>query len=131
MKTVTGEPMIWLRDLDVAVEPAPDGRTRARHRAATTTPTPAARSRRSPAPRCCVLGARRQRRRRRCSTNAAGIAGFSTPADVAPRDIVVSVHHPDYNPRHLRLDGTNLVVDLRRALYGKSVTGDQWTGMSL
>src|ERR1700687_4351731 len=27
MKAITGEPMIWLRDLDVVVEPAPDGRT--------------------------------------------------------------------------------------------------------
>ena len=51
------------------------------------------------------------------TTNAAGVAGFSTPADVAPRDIVLSIQHPDYNPRHLRLDGTNLAIDLRRALY--------------
>jgi len=53
-------------------------------------------------------------------TNAMGVAGFSTPADVAPRDLVLSVHHPDYNPRHLRLDGTNLAIDLRRALYGEA-----------
>jgi hypothetical protein len=52
------------------------------------------------------------------STNGAGVAGFSTPADVPPHAISVSVHHPDYNPRHLRLDGTNLAIDLRRALYG-------------
>ncbi len=72
-----------------------------------------------------VLGAREQRGRRRCGTNAAGIAGFATPADVAPRDLVVSVHHSDYNPRHLRLDGTNLAIDLRSALYGKGGIGDQ------
>jgi hypothetical protein len=51
-------------------------------------------------------------------TNDAGIAGLSTPADVAPADIALAVRHPDYNPRHLRLDGTNLVSDLRRELYG-------------
>jgi hypothetical protein len=52
-------------------------------------------------------------------TNDAGIAAFATPADLPPADIVISVHHPEYNPRHLRLNGRNLVVDLRRELYGK------------
>jgi hypothetical protein len=35
---------------------------------------------------------------------------------------VLAVHHPDYNPRHLRLDGTNLAIDLRQALYGARAT---------
>ena len=84
MKTVTGEPMIWLRDLDVAGRAGARRPHRARDRAATTTPTRPARSRRSPAPRCCVLRRRtRSVRRARCTTNAAGIAGFATPADVA------------------------------------------------
>ena len=52
------------------------------------------------------------------TTNAAGIAGFATPADVAPHDLVVAVRHADFNPRHLRLDGSNLAIDLRRELYG-------------
>ena len=51
-------------------------------------------------------------------TNEVGIAGFATPADVEAAHIVLSVHHPDYNARHVRLDGTNLCIDLRRELYG-------------
>jgi len=31
--------------------------------------------------------------------------------------------HPDYNPRRLRLDGSNLAIDLRHALYGESRRG--------
>jgi hypothetical protein len=52
------------------------------------------------------------------TTNDAGIAGFATPADVPPSQIVLAVHHPDFNSRHMRLDGSNLAIDLRRELYG-------------
>ena len=30
----------------------------------------------------------------------------------------VTVHHDDYNPRHLRLDGTPVREDIRAVLYG-------------
>jgi hypothetical protein len=131
MKTITGEPMIWLRDLAVTVEPAPDGRT-ARvivcdndaddsgerpplagveilvhaHPRFATHPAAALKRDDSEPPVAKVV------------TNELGIAGFATPADVAPSDIVLSVRHPDYNPRHLRLDGRNLCIDLRQELYG-------------
>ncbi|HSQ00061.1 MAG TPA: alkaline phosphatase family protein [Candidatus Dormibacteraeota bacterium] len=116
MKTITGEPMIWLRDLDVAVEPAPDGRTA---RVVVCDNDADASGEKPPVPgaEVRVLSAH-EHVLAALTTNAAGVAGFSTPADVAPRDIVLSVHHPDYNPRHLRLDGTSLAIDLRRALYG-------------
>ena len=118
MKTVTGEPMIWLRDLDVAVEPAPDGRTA---KVIVCDNDADASGEKSPiaGAEVRVLGANDQAVAS-LQTNAMGVAGFSTPADVAPRDLVLSVHHPDYNPRHLRLDGTNLAIDLRRALYGEA-----------
>jgi hypothetical protein len=54
----------------------------------------------------------------RAVTNEAGVAGFATPADVDAAHIVLSVRHADFNPRHLRLDGVSLSVDLRRELYG-------------
>ena len=115
MKTVTGEPMIWLRDLDVAVEPAPDGRTA---RVVVCDNDADGSGEKPPVPgaevRVLSVG---DRVLAALTTNAAGVAGFSTPADVAPRDIVLSIQHPDYNPRHLRLDGTNLAIDLRRTLY--------------
>lgn len=116
MQTVTGEPMIWLRDLDVAVEPAPDGRT-ARVVVCDNDADPSGEKPPVAGAEVRVLG-HQDHLLAALTTNAAGIAGFSTPADVPRQAIVVSVHHPDYNPRHLRLDGTNLAIDLRRALYG-------------
>ena len=118
MKTVTGEPMIWLRDLDVAVEPAPDGRTA---RVIVCDNDADASGEKPPiagAPRS-ACSAPTNNSSRRCRPTRWAWPGSPTPADVAPRDLVLSVHHPDYNPRHLRLDGTNLAIDLRRALYGR------------
>jgi len=115
MKVVTGEPMIWLRDLAVVIEPAADGRT-AR---VTVLDNDADESgEQPPVPDaevlvCCHV----DRVVAKLTTNEAGVAGFVTPADVAVSDIVVAVRHADYNPRHMRLDGTNLSIDLRRELY--------------
>jgi hypothetical protein len=118
MKTVTGEPMIWLRDLAVEVAPAPDGRTA---RVTVCDNDADASGERPPiegaevlvqAPHGTVLA--------HVTTNAAGVAGFATPADVAPADVVLVVKHPEFNPRHVRLDGTSLAIDLRAALYGRT-----------
>ncbi len=54
----------------------------------------------------------------RARTSDAGICGVPLPAAAAPEDLFVTVHHPDYNPRHLRLDGAPVHEDLRAALYG-------------
>jgi hypothetical protein len=125
MKTVTGEPMIWLRDLEVTVEAAADGRT-ARvivldNDADTSGERPPVAgaevlvlAARGSGPRSSAASATA-----RVLTNEAGIAGFATPADLEPADVAISVRHPDYNPRHVRLDGSNLAVDLRKELYGK------------
>lgn len=117
MKAITGEPMIWLRDLAVTVEPAPDGRT-AR---VTVLDNDADESGEQPpvADAEVLVHSHPDKLIARLATNAAGIAGFATPADLAPADIALSVHHPDYNPRHLRLDGSNLAVDPRQELYGR------------
>jgi hypothetical protein len=116
MKALTGEPMIWLHDLDVQVEPAADGRT-ARVIVCRNDADPG--GERAPiAGAEVVVHAPLGARLATLTTNDAGIAGFATPADVAPSQIVLAVHHPDFNSRHLRLDGSNLGVDLRRELYG-------------
>jgi phosphonoacetate hydrolase len=131
MKAITGEPMIWLRDLHVTVEPAPDGRT-ARVIVADNDPDhsgerpPIAGAeilvQAHPEPAAGSHAVHGQgdsgHALAKVVSNELGIAGFATPADVEPAHIVLAVHHPDYNPRHLRLDGSNLCVDLRRALYG-------------
>jgi hypothetical protein len=116
MKTVTGEPMIWLRDLDVQVEMAADGRTA---RVLVLDNDPGVSGEKPPVPGTEVLvqgpGAFPIAK---VVTNEAGLAGFATPADARAGEIVLAVHHRDYNPRHLCLDGTNLAIDLRRELYG-------------
>ena len=116
MKTVTGEPMIWLRDLAVTVEPAADGRT-ARVIVCDNDADPSGEQ--PPVSGAeVIVHSHPDRMLATVCTNEAGIAAFATPSDVAPQAIVLSVQHPDYNPRHLRLDGHNLALDLRRALYG-------------
>lgn len=118
MKTITGEPMIWLRDLAVTVERAPDGRT-ARllvldNDADETGDRPGV------AGADVLVHSHPDTVIAKVTTDDAGVAAFATPADVRPSQITVSVRHPDYNPRHLRLDGRNLAIDLRWELYGKT-----------
>ncbi len=57
-------------------------------------------------------------------TDAFGVAGLPLPVDADPVKLIVSVHSDRFNQRHLRLDGTNVVEDLRERLYGsqKSTT---------
>jgi len=116
IKAVTGEPMIWLRDLAVRVEAAADGRT-ARVIVCDNDADP---SGEQPPVEGVEVFVRTSADKllARLTTNSAGIAGFVTPPDMSPAEIVVAVHHPDYNPRHLRLDGTSLTIDLRAAIYG-------------
>ena len=53
-------------------------------------------------------------------TGAGGVFGFATPSDVASEQIALAVRAAGRNPRHVRLDGRRLALDLRRALYGTS-----------
>lgn len=116
MATVTGEPMIWLKDLDVEVQRASDGRT-ARvvlldHDAdqdGEKTPISDAE---------VVVTAGTDRVLALGRTSAAGIFGFAVPAGRAAEEIRVSVTHPDYNARHLALDGRPQAPDPRTVLYG-------------
>ena len=117
---VVAEPMIWLRDLAVRVERAPDGRTArvlvADNDADASGEQPALAGaevlveahRAGAAPRVIAHG----------TTDAGGIFGFATPSDVDSTRIAVSVRAPGLNPRHLLLDGTRLALDLRDVLYG-------------
>jgi hypothetical protein len=53
-------------------------------------------------------------------TDANGLFGFATPSDADSEHITLTVHAPGRNPRHLRLDGTSLGIDLRAALYTRT-----------
>ncbi len=50
-------------------------------------------------------------------THTDGVAGFAIPADIAPHDLRLAVHAPGFNPRHMRLDGSNIAIDLVELLY--------------
>jgi hypothetical protein len=118
LKAVLTEPLIYLLDLDVTVEHAMDGRT------VTVTvvendPTESGFDDRPP-----VAGARVEvishggRVVAEAATDAFGVCGLPLPVDEDPEHLVIAVHHDDFNPRHLRLDGTNVVEDIRKRLYG-------------
>lgn len=114
MRVMTGEPMLWLRDLAVTIERAPDGRTA---RLVVADNDADATGERPPVEGAEVLVRdATERTVVTLRTDADGVAGFATPTDAA--GLVITVGHPDFNPRHLRLDGTSLALDLRRALYG-------------
>jgi hypothetical protein len=53
----------------------------------------------------------------RARTDQHGVAGVPLPPDLVPEEIIVSVHHDRFNPRHVRLDGSSVVLDLRDLLY--------------
>jgi phosphonoacetate hydrolase len=116
LKAVVPAPFVYLLDMEVVVEPAMDGRT------VTVTvlendadthgekPPVADAEVRVIGEHAKVLAESR--------TDAFGVAGLPLPADADPARLVVSVHSERFNARHLRLDGTNVVEDLRERLYG-------------
>jgi hypothetical protein len=120
LEAVVAEPMIWLRDLAVTPERAPDGRSArvlvADDDADASGEKPALGGaevvveahREGAAPRVLARG----------TTSADGIFGFATPSDLDSAQIGIRVSARGFNARHLLLDGTRLVLDLRAALYG-------------
>jgi hypothetical protein len=121
MAAKVAEPMIWLRDMAVTVERAGDGRT---GRVIVTDCDALPTGERPELEGAEVIvelhegEAARARELIRGHTGAGGVFGFSTPSEIASERIALSVRHPDFNPRRIRLDGKRLAVDLRAALYG-------------
>ncbi len=120
IEAVVAEPMIWLRDVAVEAEHAPDGRSgRVFVRENDALPTgeqpPVVGAeviveghRPGEAPLVLARG----------QTTEAGVFGFATPSDLDADQIAIAVHAKGFNPRHVRLDGRRLALDLRKALYG-------------
>jgi len=121
LKALTAESMIWLRDMDVRVhQDTYTGMVRVSVvendvNASGEKPPLEAAEVTVHGPNGLVLA--------RLRTDAAGTATLGTPADLSSTDLVLSIRHADFNPRHLRLDGTNIAVDLRGALYGDLLPG--------
>jgi hypothetical protein len=122
LEAVVAEPMIWLRDLAVAAERAPDGRTA---RVVVCDNDALASGEKPPCEGAEVVveGHREGEAPRvlaRGTTGPDGIFGFGTPSDLDSAQIALTVRAPGRNPRHLRLDGKRLALDLRKALYGRT-----------
>ena len=120
MAATVAEPMIWLHDLAVRVERAPDGRT-GRVIVAENDRLPG--GDRAPVEGAGVrVSLRRERGELRelahGVTGAGGVFGFGVPSDASSREIELEVAHPGHNTRHLRLDGSSIAIDLVEALYG-------------
>ena len=112
--------MVWLRDIAVMVERKPDART-ARVEVQRNDADEAGECAPVEGASVRVLQHREGGEPREIAhgrTDANGLYGFATPSDVDSADLSVAVHADGHNPRHLRVDGAPLGVDLRAALYG-------------
>jgi len=116
LKAVVTSPLIYLLDMDVSIEPSADGRT-----VNVTVLENDANAHGENAPvdgaRIEVVG-RHGRALANAKTDAFGVAGLPLPVGEEPESLVVRVEHERFNTRHLRLDGTNVVEDVRERLYG-------------
>jgi hypothetical protein len=116
MAAVTTEPLIYLRDLRVEIEPSHDGRT-ARVSVADNDAD-------EHGVHAAVGGAEvlvtdhADGRVALLRTDEHGVAGFAIPGDVRAAQVLLSISAQGFNRRRLRLDGTSIAIDLRAALYG-------------
>ncbi|GAB4332323.1 MAG: hypothetical protein Kow0010_18190 [Dehalococcoidia bacterium] len=116
MAATTCEPCIYLHDLAVDIEVAHDGRT-AHLTVYANDPGPGG----EPVPvdsAEILVTDHRDGVVARARTDGEGVAGVAIPAELSPGELRATIHAKGYNPRHVRLDGTNLALDLRATLYG-------------
>jgi hypothetical protein len=116
MKAVATAPLVYLIDMAIDIEHARDGRTATITVLANDADTSGEQPFVSGAE--IVLSGPGGKALARATTDEGGVAGLPLPVEVPPHDLVLSVHHDDYNPRHLRIDGTNVTIDLREMLFG-------------
>lgn len=116
LKAVVPAPLVYLLDMEAAVEPSTDGRT------VTVTvqdnDADAHGDKKPVAGATVQVLAPHQRVVAEAKTDQFGVCGLPLPVGEDPESMVVSIHHADFNPRHVRLDGTNVVDDIRERLYG-------------
>ena len=116
MAAITTEPFIYLRDLDIEIEVAHDGRT-AQIVVLDNDADPSGEQ--PPIAHAAILVSdHKDGLVTRTTTDTNGNAGIAIPADLDPSDLRIAVRAHDFNPRHMLMDGTNLALDLRELLYG-------------
>ncbi len=116
MKAVVPAPLIYLLDMDVEVQHAADGRTATITVLANDVDTAGERPPVGGAE--VVVSGPEGETIASVRTDDYGVAGVSLPVEMPPQGLRISVQHEEYNPRHLRMDGSNVVEDLRERLYG-------------
>jgi phosphonoacetate hydrolase len=119
LKGVFAEPMIYLRDLALELERTRDLRS--------LRVTVLENDHLPDGERPLLAGARvvvrglGDRMLGEAVTGETGRVAFATPADLADREIVIQIEHPDFNWRTIRADGTPVraahASDLRQTLY--------------
>ncbi len=120
MKAIVPDPLVYLIDMAVTITPHEDGRTA---RVEVLANDADASGERPPVTGAEVtLSGHGGRVIARARTDEGGTCGLPLPADADPAELYVTVHHDEYNPRRLRLDGTPLREDLRQLLYGQAST---------
>jgi hypothetical protein len=116
LKAVVTSPLIYLIDMDITLEHSADGRTL---NVTVLENDEDARGENPPvvgaqigviAPHAKVIA--------QAKTDFFGVAGLPLPVGEDPASLVVRVEHERFNTRHLRLDGSNVLEELRQALYG-------------
>ncbi|MEX2245688.1 MAG: alkaline phosphatase family protein [Dehalococcoidia bacterium] len=117
MKAVVPAPLVYLIDMAVEVTVHEDGRTAMVEVLANDADTSGERPPVEGAE--VVLTTHNAQVLARARTDGGGTCGLPLPANVTPDEMYLIVQHDDYNPRHLRLDGTPVMEDLRAVLYGK------------
>jgi hypothetical protein len=117
MKAITPDPLVYLIDMHVEITAHEDGRTAMVEVLAND---PDRSGERPPVASANVtLSGAGARVLTRATTDAGGTCGLPLPPSVDPDELCVTVHHDDFNPRHLRMDGSPIVEDIRASLYGQ------------
>jgi hypothetical protein len=116
MRAIIPDPLIYLIDMAIDIQAHEDGRTAMIEVLANDPDTSGERPPVAGAE--VTLSTHNAKVLARAKTDAGGTCGIPLPLDVAPQDMFITVHHDEYNARHLRLDGTPVREDIRKLLYG-------------
>jgi hypothetical protein len=121
LEAVIADNMIWLLDIHVKVERAPDQRTARvfvhaadRDEDGAHPPIEGA--------RVVVTARELEHPIADGLTGTSGVFGFSTPVELASEDISIRIQASGFNPREVPLDGTPRPFDLVDQLYGPAKT---------
>jgi phosphonoacetate hydrolase len=118
VKCVITAPLLYLLDMDVTIEHAKDGRTATITVVENDPVESGFEDRPAVADATVEVISHEGKVLSRAKTDQFGVCGVPLPVDEDPEHIVIGVHHDDFNTRHLRLDGTNVLEDIRKRLYG-------------